>query len=66
MARASSSMRRGVIAASWVRKLVVRLLEEVGLGEHHSYALYDTVEVDEAVDCIREDYLEEGTGRGHS
>ena len=66
MARASSSMRQAVIAASWVRKLVVRLLEEVGLGEHHSCALYNTVEIDEAAGCRREDYVEEGTGRGHS
>lgn len=48
MARATFSMRRGVIAASWVRKLVVRLLEEVDLGEHHSCELSDTVEVDDA------------------
>lgn len=65
MADASSSTRLGEIAASWERKLMVRLLEEVDLGEHHLFEVSDTVEIDDAVARTREDYVEEGTGRGH-
>lgn len=65
MAAAFSSMRRRAIAASWVRKRVVRLLEEVDLGKHHSCEVSDTVENDDAGGCIMEDYFEEGTRRDH-
>lgn len=66
MANASSPMRRGAIAASWATKLVVRLLEEVDLVEHHLCEVSDNVEIDDAGVCIRKNYVEEETARGDS
>lgn len=66
MADASSLMRRGAIAASRARKLVVRLQKEVDLGGHRLCEVSDTVEIDDADGYIREDYVEEGTGGSHS
>lgn len=44
---------------------MVRLLEEVDLRPH-SCEISDTVEIDDAGGCLRENYVEEGTESGHS
>ena len=66
MADASSLMRPGAMTALWATRLMIRSLREAHLTEHHSYKVSDTVEIDDVVDCMREDYAERGTGRGHS
>lgn len=48
MADASSSMRPGEIAASRVRKLAIRLLGNVDLGERHSCEVPENVEIDDS------------------
>lgn len=66
MTDTSSSMRQGVIAALWARKLVVQSLEEADLGEHRSCQVSKTVETYDAGNCTGEDYVEGGTGRDDS
>lgn len=66
MADTSSSMRPGVTVALRARKLVVQSLEKAVLGKHHSCQVSKMVEIDNVGGCTREDYVEEGTRRGHS
>ncbi len=66
MADASSSMRRGAIAASRAKKLVVQSPEEIDSGGHHSSEVSDTVEIEDAGGCTKEGYVEEETERAHS
>ena len=65
MADASSSMRRGAIAASRAKKPLVQSPEEIDLGGHHSCEVWDTVEIDDAGGCMKEGYVEEETERAH-
>ena len=66
MADTSSSMRPGVIVALRARKLVVQSLAKADLGERHSCQVPKIVEIYNVRGCTWEDYVEEGTGRGHS
>ena len=66
MADASSSMRPGVMTALRATRLMIRSLREAHLTGDHSYEMSDTAEIVDAVGCMREDYAERETRRGHS